>query len=141
MRRTTAASSRNVFIISKNVILYTSSGEQVKHLFCDSIIAGEHSFVNTNVRFFRIFFYSVILPQHMPKVKQTDHNKCYLRRNTAPAKNIFVLFGVNKKIILPCSVLFICGRSRKYASLSAPFLYLDFIISTYVSHKKDFGTD
>jgi len=77
----------------------------------------------------------------MPEVKQTDHNKCYLRRNAAPAKIFFVLSKVNKKIISVCSVKFVCEKSRKYASLLPPFLYLDFIISAYVSHKKDFGTD
>lgn len=140
IRRTTAASSRNVLTISKNVILYTSSGERLKHLFCELIIADEHSFVNTNVRFFEIFFYGAILTQDMPKVKQTNHNKCYLRQISRLAKIFFVLSQLNKKIILVCFVTLYSCFHRYMPVCSVPFLFCDFIISAYVSHKKDFGT-
>ncbi len=77
----------------------------------------------------------------MLKVKQTNHNKCYLRQNSKLAKIFFVLFQVNKKFISVCLVQLYSCFHRFMLQCPAPFLYLDFIIAAILSHKKDFGTD
>ncbi len=75
----------------------------------------------------------------MPKVKQADHNKCYLRHFPRLTKIFFVLFLTNKKIILVCFVTLYSDFHRYMPVCPCPFLYCDFIISADVSHKKDFG--